>query len=199
MAEIVLSEKPPLAQWFVAGGHRAPGSEAGVALTTREGLAICAILSKRSRLAELARTIAALGLSLPGPGQALSRGGCRVLWSGPDLWTVIGLQAEVEQLAAACAAHALVVDQSDARAIVAVSGLRARVTLAKGVPIDLHERAFRPGMTAVTTVAGVAVQIWQTDETPTYELAVPRSFAEDFWAWLTHAAAEYGYDAVETN
>jgi len=35
--------------------------------------------------------------------------------------------------------------------------------------------------------------IWQVDEMPTYDLAVPTSYAESFWSWLTASAAEYGY------
>ena len=60
------------------------------------------------------------------------------------------------------------------------------------MPIDLHPRAFRAGDAAVTTVAHIGAQIWQVDETPTYELIVSRSFAAGFWEWLTDAAAEFG-------
>ena len=38
----------------------------------------------------------------------------------------------------------------------------------------------------------IGVQIWQIDETPTYEIAVFRGFARSFWHFLTEAAAEYG-------
>ena len=65
-----------------------------------------------------------------------------------------------------------------------VSGPKARDALAKGVPIDLHPRAFRSGDAAVTTVAHIGVHLWQLDDTPTYEIAVFRSFARDFWRWL---------------
>ena len=197
MAELVLSERAPLAHAVAAGSHGAHPGEGGLLLAVKRGLGVFAVLATRSRLEELGQTLHALRLPLPGPGQFASHGGCRLLWSGPEQWIVVGVPAEAEQLAHACAGHGLVVDQSDARAVVAVSGPRARATLAKGVPLDLHARVFQPGMTAVTAVAGIPVQIWQADDAPTYELAVPRSFIEDFWAWLTHAAAEYGYDVSE--
>ena len=74
-----------------------------------------------------------------------------------------------------------------------MSGPRVRDTLAKGCSLDLHPRAFKPGDAATTPVALIDCQIWQLDETPTYALAVPSSFAESFWDWLTASAAEFGY------
>ncbi len=39
----------------------------------------------------------------------------------------------------------------------------------------------------------MSAYLWQVDEAPTYEIAVPASFAGSFWHWLSDAAAEYGY------
>ena len=68
--------------------------------------------------------------------------------------------------------------------------------LAKGCSLDLHPRVFKPGDAATTPIALIDCQLWQIDDTPSYDLAVPSSFAESFWSWLTASAAEYGY-AVE--
>jgi len=95
------------------------------------------------------------------------------------------------RLRAALAGLASVSDQSDGRVVVRVGGPRARDTLAKGLPIDLHPRAFKPGDAAVSVVAHIAVHLWQIDPAPTYELAVPRSFAASFCDWLAAAAAEF--------
>lgn len=197
MADIVLAQREALAHRLVVGAHGALDHGARVAISVRSDVACFAIVGRRSRLSELERSVGALGLTLPSPGKFVARGGCRLFWSGPEQWTLIGVAAEVQHLAQACSADALIVDQSDGRAVIAVSGSGARLTLAKGVPLDLHPRVFSPGMTAVTTAAGIAIQIWQVDSAPTYELAVPRSFAEDFWSWLTHAAAEYGYEVAD--
>ena len=83
-------------------------------------------------------------------------------------------------------------DQSDGRVIIRVGGARAREALAKGVPVDLHPDAFRPGDAAVTTVAYIGVALWQVDDAPTYEFSVPRSYVTAFHEWLTAAAAEFG-------
>ena len=53
---------------------------------------------------------------------------------------------------------ASVTDQSDGRVVLEISGPRVRDVLAKGVMLDLHERDFRPGATAVTLMAHTGVQ-----------------------------------------
>ena len=83
-------------------------------------------------------------------------------------------------------------DLSDGRTVIRVGGPRARDALAKGVPIDLHPRVFRPGDAAVTTVAHIDAHVWQVDAAPTYEIAVSRSYAAAFLEWLIDSAAEFG-------
>ena len=56
-------------------------------------------------------------------------------------------------------------------------GAKARALLAKGRSIDLHPRAFKPGDAGVTLLSHIAVQLWQVDETPTFDLALPRATA----------------------
>ena len=75
-----------------------------------------------------------------------------------------------------------------------ISGPRVRDALAKGVAIDLHPRAFCTGNTAMTGVAHIAVQLWQSDDSPAYTFSVARSLAGSFWAWLESSAAEYGLE-----
>ena len=96
------------------------------------------------------------------------------------------------RLAPVFAGLASVAEQSDGRTVLRIAGPKARDVLAKGLPIDLHPRVFRPGDTALTVAALIGVQIWQTNEAPTYELAVFRGFARSFWNFLTESAAEYG-------
>jgi sarcosine oxidase subunit gamma len=72
-----------------------------------------------------------------------------------------------------------------------IAGPRARVTFAKGLSIDLDPSAFAVGHVASSILAHIAVTIWRTDET-SYDTAVPRSFAGDFWHWLAESAAEFG-------
>ncbi len=54
-------------------------------------------------------------------------------------------------------------DQSDARLVLHLSGPRVRDVLAKGVPIDLHPKVFKPGDVATTLIAYIGVQIDMLD------------------------------------
>jgi sarcosine oxidase gamma subunit len=56
--------------------------------------------------------------------------------------------------------------------------------------------AFEPADAATTPIALIDCVLWQVDEEPSYDLAVPSTLAEGFWSWLTAAAAEYGYEVV---
>ena len=119
--------------------------------------------------------------------------------AGPDHWlaaadTMPGVAFE-QRLRSELAGLASVSDQSDGRTLIRVSGPRARDALAKGVMIDLHPRAFRPGDAAVSTIGHIGVHFWQLDDLPTYEFVVFRSLAADFWHWLVDAASEFGVKA----
>jgi sarcosine oxidase subunit gamma len=77
------------------------------------------------------------------------------LWLGPDEWLVTGpagaqasLSAELE--AALAGEHRSIVDVSANRAVLDLSGGLVRDVLASGCPIDLHPRAWEPGVCAQT-------------------------------------------------
>src|SRR5215510_6268930 len=121
------------------------------------------------------------------------------IWTGPDQWLAQGPPGKEAQLAEAFSGLVFIVDQRHARTLLRVSGPRARDALAKGLAIDLHPRAFATGSATATSVAHIAVLLWQVDDRPTYEFAVPRSYALSFWHWLQASAAEYGVEFVGIN
>ena len=180
-------------------GYLAPGrlgrreGPAGLVVSPREGLALASVVAAEGAgvsLAEAVRTH--LDLALPEPGRALFEGERGLVWSGPEQWLALAPgRRDLDGLADALRGRAAVADQSDGRAILRLSGPRARAALEKGVPVDLHPRAFGPGQAATTAVAHIGVQLWQRDAA-TYELAVARSFAGSLWSWLAEAAAEFG-------
>ena len=132
------------------------------------------------------------GLDLPRTPGFSRAPGLRAIWAGPGRWLIVA-EGDVEaNLAEQLGAHATVTDQTDARTVIHLSGPRAADTLAKGVGLDLHPRAFRPGMAALTLAADVPVLLWQEDAAPTYALAIPRSYAGSVAAWLVASAVEYG-------
>jgi heterotetrameric sarcosine oxidase gamma subunit len=168
----------------------------GVHLQDASGRGLASIIARKGRAADLAAAAkAAFGCELPATPRFAAGRGVSFVWAGPDQWLALtdaaGDPATV--LAGPFAGLAAVIDQSDSRAVLRAGGPAVRAALAKGLPIDLHERAFRPGDAALTSVGHIAVHLWQVDAAPTYELAVPRSLAESFWHWLTQSSAEFGY------
>jgi sarcosine oxidase subunit gamma len=83
------------------------------------------------------------------------------------------------------------VDVSSSRAVIEVSGPRARDLLAKGCGLDLHPRAFAPGHCAQTLLARLPIILDQLDPTPAYRLFAPASAARWVCDWLLDAAAEF--------
>ncbi len=136
-----------------------------------------------------------LGCDLPTvPGTVESSSDCHILWIGPTEWLVTMSSCEgsvaSEVLSAALAEfHAAVNDVSDSLHIIRVSGEDARLVLEKGCSLDLHQREFRPGRCARSVIAKATVLLHQTDDAPSFELYVDRSYAEYLWRWLEDAAS----------
>jgi sarcosine oxidase subunit gamma len=117
---------------------------------------------------------------------------------GPHEWLLIAEgeqgRAGLARIKEAAQGAASVVDQSQAKAVLRLSGSRARDVLATGCGLDLHQRVFKPQDAATTQVALIPCQLWLLDDTPSFELAVPLGYAASLWSWLTASAAEYGLE-----
>ncbi len=168
----------------------------GIAITELSGVALASLIARRGRQAELRDAVRDRFVAeLPMTPRISEGGRPTFIWAGPERWLVASPVFAPDDLVAslrACAdASAAICDQSDGRILVRVSGPSARGALARGFPIDLHPSVFKPGDTAITTVAHITCQIWQIDDTPTYEIAVPASFAASFRRWLAGAAAGF--------
>ncbi len=133
-------------------------------------------------------------LPVPAPGRVSVNESCTLVWSGHNQWLAIPARYDFASLVAAFEGVAAASEQGDGRALVEIAGPAARDALAKGLAIDLHPSAFSPGCVAMTALSHLSVQIWQTDDTPTYWLSVPRTVAGHVWEWLLESAAEFGCD-----
>ncbi len=176
--------------------HWSPPATKGLAVEPRENLTMAnlgAFKGKADALAEAIRT--AYGVDLPRrPGRAEGQG-IAFVWAGPDQWLAIAertnnrdLEVELKKTVPSLAS---IVDISDGRVVVRISGPRARDVLTKGVPVDLDPRAFKPGDAAITHASHIGVVLWQLDTAPTYELAMFRSYVDSFAHWLSDSAAEF--------
>jgi sarcosine oxidase subunit gamma len=169
----------------------APAHEgaSAVPVAYRSAVSVTAWPGKEASLADALNR--AFALDLPAPGRWTRSGALVALWVGP---AQVLLQCEsaspsVAQIAAAVADLAAVIDVSDSRAVLRVSGPESRSILAALLPIDLHPRVFGPGHAATTLAAHLTVQVRQIDDTPSYDLAVSRSFAGSLWRALELAGA----------
>jgi methylglutamate dehydrogenase subunit D len=173
-----------------------------VAISVRDDLTMASFAAAKGKTDALkAAILKAYGVQLPETPERVQGtertrdSGIAFIWYGPEQWLAVaerGAKRDIEQeLKPLLAGLASVVDQSDGRAVVQISGPRARDVLAKGLPIDLHPRAFTANGVAITSASHIGVILWQTDAAPTYEIAMFRSFADGFTHWLLDAAAEF--------
>lgn len=116
-----------------------------------------------------------------------------VLWLGPDEWLVRSngpVQAGVleAQLAQAVqGSYAAAVDVGSGYTVVEISGERVRDVLARGCPLDLHPRVFKPGQCAQSHYFKASIVLIPTGD-DTFELVVRRSFADYFVRIMLDAA-----------
>jgi methylglutamate dehydrogenase subunit D len=203
VADFPLYARSGLEHLLQPGSRGDHAGEAGVVLTLRNDLALAYVLVRNGKTAELqARVQERFGLRLPAAAQhAESRDvpnpdSLSFVWTGPGRWLAktsaqSGAALEVA-LRDTLAGVASVVGQTDGRCVFRISGSSLREVLAKGLPIDLDPRAFGPGDTALTLIGHISVHFWQLDNGPTYEFAVPRSYAASFCEWLFAATASHG-------
>ena len=194
---VSLAERSPLSGIALPGHYGRTGAT-GIVIEEVTGLASASVICKREKRFALINAInTAFGIVLPDGPRRVTRGHITFAGIGPDQWLASADGADAANFAARVRARigpfAAVSDQSDARVVVRVSGHNVRDVRAKGVPVDLHPSAFKPGDVACTVVGYINTQIDMLDET-TYQLAAPRSMAGSLWSWLTASAAEFGYE-----
>ena len=126
-----------------------------------------------------------LGADLPGTPNTTAMG--RALWLGPDEWLVVSEAEPAGALEEALEGrYAAVVDVSEARAVLELSGSGATEVLASGCRLDLD--ALRPGSCAQTALARAHVLLEPRDG-GVWRLYVGRSFEAYARAWLEDAIA----------
>ena len=202
MSDFRLSVRHPFGDLMQPGRHgRLVDGACQVSVRERRDLALRVISGNAGQADAIAAAALSLtGLQLPVEAAGVSENGLALIGTAPGQWLAVAEghsgHALLESLSGALSGLATIVDQSDGKAVLEISGPRARDALAKGCALDLHPSVFLPGSAATTPVALIDCQIWQIDAKPTYGLAVPTSYAESFWTWLTASATEYGYEVM---
>lgn len=169
----------------------AVASGPSLSLSVRTNLGIVQLFARSGKAEALA---AELGISSQS-GQASATNSMTALPLSPGQWLVVsnqGSEGELrQQLADQLVDVAYVSEQSHGRVAFRVSGDKARQVLKKGCRLDLHPSQAQSGFCAQTSMAQIGVLIHQVDDAPSYDLYVYCGFADSFWHWLNHSAAEF--------
>jgi heterotetrameric sarcosine oxidase gamma subunit len=189
-----------IARGGFAGLPGPPSAAAAIRVTERNELGIATFLVRRGQRAALGeRWRKYFNAELPNGPTFVASNGVSVTATSPDSWLAIQqttVNTWARSLEVALSGCASVTDQSDGYAVLRLEGPQVRATLAKLVPIDLHERTFPVGATAGTLAAHIGAFLWRNadgaDGQPVFEIAVTRSMAASFWHALTAGAAEFG-------
>ena len=160
-----------------------------------------AIINIRGNAGDLVFSAAvkvATGADLPAAANTVSAADdLRLLWLGPNEWWVVAPDAKrtelIERLRQAFAGqHTAVIDVSESRTVITISGPAARDVLARGISLDLHPRAFGPGQCAQTGMSKANIVLHQIDNQPSYEIYILKSFSDYLWRWIDLVAEDFG-------
>ncbi len=142
-----------------------PISEGGVAVTE---MVLDRLVSVAPFAGKQKATSEALKAQCGGGLPAVNRRRGAVTWFGHGIWMVAG-DAALDGLAA-------VTDQSDAWAVVSISGAGVEDVLARLVPVDLRLPVFKTNHVAKTMLGHMSVTITRTGPTE-FEIMAMRSMA----------------------
>ncbi|MFZ2018482.1 MAG: sarcosine oxidase subunit gamma family protein [Methyloceanibacter sp.] len=193
-----LQAKSALAGVAVPGRYGRSYGEPGIVISERIGLGLATVAARKGKTDALNQAVAsAYGVELPTSSRVAQGSQVSFVGYGPGQWLAVSESlangALARDLSAKLAGLASISDQSGGRTLLRLSGPHARDVLAKGLPIDLDPRAFPLGSAATSAISHMGVQLWQLDDTRSYDLAIFRSVSESFWSWLSASAAEFGY------
>ena len=130
---------------------------------------------------------AVLGATPPLEPNTVARGsGVDLLWCGPDEWLAVvwpegPADAESRLADGLAGIHAAVTAVGAGHVALDLRGDGARALLARGCPLDLHERAFETGRCAQSVLGHATVTLHLRDPEPAFTLLVRRSMAGYLW------------------
>lgn len=138
-----------------------------------------------------------LGFDLPLQPNSTRRVGRRMaLWLGPDEWMLVVPDGEEIALipslrAALDGQHISLVDVSDNRTVLVLTGPAVWTVLNKGCSLDLAPVSWSKGRCAQTLYGRAQVLIAQTGDEPQFKLFVRTSFADYLMRFLLDAMREF--------
>ncbi|MBT4890183.1 MAG: sarcosine oxidase subunit gamma [Rhodospirillales bacterium] len=133
-----------------------------------------------------------LGTSLPViPNTVLQSSKYTVFWLGPDEWLINSPEDTQAELVAELqdafeGQHSAVTDVTDYYVVIEIRGKQSRDILARGCPLDLHDRTFKTGRCAQSFFANAPIMLHQVDD-GAYDIQVRRTYAQYLWEYLNQS------------
>lgn len=143
-----------------------------------------------------------LGVALPTVANTTATanttdGETTLFWLGPDEWLahceLARADAVLQQLRRDLAPfHHAATEVTDYYSVLELGGEAAADALARGCPLDLHERAFTPGQCAQTRFGNAAILLYKPGNMPRmpcFQIQVRWSFCNYVWDYLATVIA----------
>jgi len=162
-----------------------------VSIGERRGVALATVMARKGVTAEALGE--RLGVYPPVTPQAVRGESLTLIATGPGVWLAVADTDQddwAEALESALRGIASVSEQTAGYTVLRMTGPGAGALLQKGAFIDLDPAVFAVGAAAVTVIAHIGVILWKVDEAPSFDVAVFRSLAGSFRAWVTASAAD---------
>lgn len=166
-----------------------------VSIGERRDIALAAVMARKGVTAEALGE--RLGLLAPGTPRAARDGNLTLIATGPGVWLAVAETDRddwAEALGSTLRGIASVSEQTAGYTVLRMTGPGAGALLQKGAFVDLDPAVFAVGAAAVTVIAHIGVILWKVDEAPSFDVAVFRSLAGSFRAWVMASAADMPVD-----
>jgi sarcosine oxidase subunit gamma len=196
---LILNPKSPLEPYLIPGRYGVKSVTAGVRLKEKHNFSLVSLTVFKEHYVALSNSILKeFGIKLL-KNQEISRSKEICFMNiAPGQWLAYSEYFSafdlISKLGHSVGKSASIVDLSDARAIIELSGPKVQDTLAKGISIDLREGQFLANHVFSTFAAQFSITLWQSDDEFTANIAVFRAFGESLLNWLITSASEFGCD-----
>ena len=199
MDNLILSPKSPLEPYLVPGRYGVQSTEAGVSLKEMRDFGLVSLTVFKGHYEDLSNSIFnEFGIKLLLNSEISRSEKICFMNIAPGQWLAYSKAFTASDMIAkleyAVGKLASIVDLSDARAIIELSGPNVHDALAKGVSIDLDESTFSTKHVFCTFAAQLSITFWQSDDGLRINVAVFRAFGDSLLKWLIASASEFGCD-----
>jgi len=192
-----LAPKSPLEPFLIAGRYGAKSAILGVKIKEKQSFSLASLTVFRGQYENLSDSIfKTFGTKLLKNSEISYSHDLQFMNIAPGQWFAyserLSASELISKLETSVGELAAIVDLSDARAIIELSGTQIHETLAKGVSLDLYSERQSQKHVFSTFAAQLSITLWSSDDGLTINIAVFRAFSQSLLKWLVASASEFG-------